>query len=173
MTRKWIWILISALVVLVLAGCYSVTITPAAAPGTPSMLSTMTPTWAAAPGGATALPTTVPTSQATPPARGQIITTGTPTSLPMNPATLAIVNLVKQNLSRRTGIPVDQIELVDVQSATWPDQSLGCPEPGPAHAQVQVKGTKIRLSAGGRVYEYHFGGNVGPVLCPIGGTPAK
>ncbi len=71
----------------------------------------------------------------------------------------------KTDLSARTGVPVDQIQVVSVEPVTWPDASLGCPQPGMMYAQVLTPGLRIRLQANGQVYEYHTGGNAAPVFC--------
>jgi len=49
----------------------------------------------------------------------------------------------------------DQITVVHLAEVTWPDPSLGCPEPGKAYAQVLVKGYKAILESVGRRFEYH------------------
>jgi hypothetical protein len=51
------------------------------------------------------------------------------------------------------------------EEVTWPDTSMGCPQPGMAYLQVPQDGMLIRLNAGGRVYAYHSGGNRAPFLC--------
>jgi hypothetical protein len=91
--------------------------------------------------------------------------TDTPTPMAMEPSLLPYVDQARQDLSKRTGIAVDQIVIVDAQAATGPDKGLGCPQPDMVYAQVQVDGLRIRLSARGRVYDYHSGGNRGPFLC--------
>jgi hypothetical protein len=98
----------------------------------------------------------------------------TPTPFP-TPATLAgqsQVELAKQDLAGRLSISVDQIVLTDFEKITWPDSSLGCPQPGMAYTQVTVDGISIQLQAGDRVYSYHGDGSNAPFLCerigPIG-----
>ena len=71
----------------------------------------------------------------------------------------------KDDLANRTNIPFDQIEVVSVQSMTWPDSSMGCPQPGMAYTQVLQDGLLIQLQAGGFNYNYHSGGNREPFLC--------
>ena len=61
----------------------------------------------------------------------------------------------------------------------WNDGSLGCPEPGMAYIQVQIKGYWIVLSVNGETYDYratstgHFSlcENGLPLMKPPGGTP--
>ncbi|MBB5840335.1 hypothetical protein [Kribbella italica] len=71
----------------------------------------------------------------------------------------------KSDLAERAGVTVDEITLVSSEEVTWPDSSLGCPQPGMMYAQVLTSGSRIILSAGGRTYEYHSGGQRPPFLC--------
>lgn len=73
--------------------------------------------------------------------------------------------LAEEDLAQRLGISPDQIEVSEVRAVTWPDASLGCPEPDMMYAQVIQEGLLIRLSAGGETYAYHSGGNRPPFLC--------
>jgi hypothetical protein len=98
----------------------------------------------------------------------------TPTPFP-TPAALASqsqVDQAKQDLAGRLSVSANQIVLTDFQEITWPDSSLGCPQPGMAYTQVTVDGISIQLQVGDRVYSYHGDGNRPPFLCervgPIG-----
>ena len=59
-------------------------------------------------------------------------------------------------------------------SKTWPDASLGCPEPGMMYAQVLTPGILVVLSYGGELHRYHGGIGAVPGECPEGraGEPA-
>ena len=59
------------------------------------------------------------------------------------------------DLADRLAVPAGQIELGDLQETTWPDTSLGCPQPGMMYAQVLVPGYRILLRVGGQEFEYH------------------
>ena len=76
-----------------------------------------------------------------------------------------LVNFAKEDLANHLGIPVEQIELITMEHVTWPDGSLGCPEPGVEHIQVQREGSLIRLRVGKTIYQYHSGGGRPPFLC--------
>lgn len=76
-----------------------------------------------------------------------------------------IVQKAQEDLAARLDIPVDQVELREVRAVTWPDASLGCPEPGKVYAQMLQDGLLIRLSAGGELYFYHSGGGQDPFFC--------
>jgi hypothetical protein len=84
---------------------------------------------------------------------------------PMGPEEQNAVAQARADLAQRLSIPVDQVKLVEVQSVTWPDKGLGCPQPGMSYLQVQVDGLLIRLSVDDHIYEYHSGGNQPPFLC--------
>jgi len=88
-----------------------------------------------------------------------------PIPTPLEPSLQKLVVQAQADLAQRLAIPLGQIELVAVQSVTWPDASLGCPQPGMGYLQVQVDGLLIRLRAGSRLYEYHSGGSRPLFLC--------
>jgi hypothetical protein len=67
---------------------------------------------------------------------------------------LDVFSVAAQDLSRRTGVPVEEIELVSVESKSWPDACLGLPEPGEVCAQVITPGNQVILEAGGTQYVY-------------------
>lgn len=70
--------------------------------------------------------------------------------------TLAIVQMAKKDLAQRLGISERTIELVGgVEEVTWPDSSLGCPEPDKMYAQMLTPGYKLKLQSSGKVYDYH------------------
>jgi hypothetical protein len=67
------------------------------------------------------------------------------------------------------GVDRDAIELVTAERVTWPDGSLGCPQPGMAYTQVLVEGYRIVLAAEGDEIAFHGAGNEPPRRCD---TPA-
>jgi len=68
--------------------------------------------------------------------------------------------------ARRTGIAAASIKLVAAEAVTWPDGSLGCPQPGMAYTQALVPGYRIRLDAAGQTLDYHAGERGAPAFCP-------
>jgi hypothetical protein len=82
-----------------------------------------------------------------------------------DPIIVKVVDKARQDLAERLSLPVDQIELREVRKVTWPDDSLGCPQPGMDYAQVQQAGLLIRLSASGSIFFYHSGTSLEPFLC--------
>lgn len=93
-----------------------------------------------------------------------------PAEPPTDAYSLELIDKAKTDLAQRTGIPVEEITLEEFRYVTWPDASLGCPEPGMAYAQVLVDGYLIMLRAGLGIYNYHGGDGGKPFLCEgIGG----
>lgn len=89
----------------------------------------------------------------------------TPLSAPIDPGLSAEVEQARQDLSKRLSIDPGKIELLEASAVTWRDGSLGCPQPGMMYTQALVEGYRIKLSAAGKVYEYHGGGSRPPFLC--------
>lgn len=58
--------------------------------------------------------------------------------------------------------------LVSAARVTWPDGSLGCPEPGRMYTMALVPGYRIRVRSGDAVLDYHAALRGVPVLCPAG-----
>jgi hypothetical protein len=85
-------------------------------------------------------------------------------STPSGPAQ-GPVEQAKSDLAGRLGIPVEAVTMVSSEEVTWPDGSIGCPQPGMRYTQVLVNGSRIVLAAGGKQYHYHSGGRRGPFLC--------
>jgi hypothetical protein len=88
-----------------------------------------------------------------------------PIPTPFDPSVEKIVTQARDDLVKQLSLNADQIEVVDVSSVTWPDASLGCPQPGMVYAQVMVDGVLIRFRANNQVYEYHGGGGRPATLC--------
>jgi len=84
---------------------------------------------------------------------------------PLDPTLAGLVATARANLAKRRGVALDAIEVVEVRSVTWPDPSLGCPQPGMAYKQVPVDGVLIRLRVDGTIFNYHSGGGQEPFLC--------
>ncbi|MFN2200145.1 MAG: hypothetical protein ACK2UO_03010 [Caldilineaceae bacterium] len=73
--------------------------------------------------------------------------------------------LAIEDLSQRLGLPADEIEVSGVETVTWPDSSMGCPQPDMMYAQMLQEGVLIQLYANDQTYSYHAGGNQPPFLC--------
>jgi hypothetical protein len=112
---------------------------PATAPATPP------PGWSVSPD-PTLQPVPAPTPSTAPGA-------GTPLD-----HSSALVQGAIDDLAARLGIERADVAVVDARAVTWPDGSLGCPQPGMQYIQRLTDGALVILDAGGARYEYH-GGN--------------
>lgn len=59
------------------------------------------------------------------------------------------------DLAGRLGIASDRISVVSAEAVSWPDGSLGCPQPGMMYPQVITEGYRVILAAEGKEYAYH------------------
>lgn len=78
------------------------------------------------------------------------------------------VDAALADAARITGLPVSQLKLIDAAAVTWPDGSLGCPQPDRTYTQALVPGWRVRIQAGEQVLDYHGSARGGMVLCPAG-----
>ncbi len=79
-----------------------------------------------------------------------------------------MVEMAKNDLAKRLGIPVTEIALVKSEAVTWSDACLGIHTPGIACADVITPGYLILLSAQGNTYEYHTDQSSRALLCEGG-----
>lgn len=76
------------------------------------------------------------------------------------------VEFALQDAARRTQMDAAQLRVSLAEVVTWPDSSLGCPQPGREYAQVLVAGFRIRILAGATTLQYHGSLRAQPFLCP-------
>ena len=76
------------------------------------------------------------------------------------------VDVALKDAAARTGVDASRLRVVLAESVTWPDGSVGCPEPGMAYSQALVDGYRIRIVAGDATLEYHGSRRGQPFLCP-------
>lgn len=119
---------------------------PASQDGTPTIGPTATGAVPSATG--TARPTDTPV----PP-------TPTPTPEPPIGAAQAMALLVSE-----TDATPGDLTLVSYERATWPDQSLDCPEPGVAYSQVETPGWRIIIDDRGTQIEFHSDESAGILI---------
>ena len=67
----------------------------------------------------------------------------------------APVRAAVASYAKALDLPIDAISVLSAESVTWPDGSLGCPEPGMQYIQVLTEGFRVQLEARGRRAEYH------------------
>jgi hypothetical protein len=83
----------------------------------------------------------------------------------IDPGLAPFVRRATDDLAGRLGVDAAEIELLTAVLVSWPDASLGCPQPGFEYAQVLTDGSVIELGVDDRVYRYHSGGTRTPFLC--------
>jgi len=69
------------------------------------------------------------------------------------------------DLAGRLGVDPRRIRLIESRSVTWPDGSLGCPQPDQSYSASQVEGYLVMISHEDRVFAYHAGSDASPFLC--------
>lgn len=90
-----------------------------------------------------------------------------------------LVQQAVADLALLLSVDPNSVELISFSEETWPDTSLGCPQPGMNYPQVPRDGARITLRSGDQVHHYHSGNGRPPFLCPQGtlkpatGKPAK
>jgi hypothetical protein len=67
--------------------------------------------------------------------------------------------------SERLGVDAGELVVETAEAVTWPDGSIGCPEPGMGYTQALVEGHRIVISHDGSELAYHQGGDDEPFLC--------
>jgi hypothetical protein len=79
-----------------------------------------------------------------------------------------ILNAILADASDRSDVDVAEIDIVLAEQVTWPDGSLGCPEPGQMYTQALVDGYQVVVNAGGEELDYHVGSGGSFSLCENG-----
>ena len=67
----------------------------------------------------------------------------------------AVVKRSREDLARRLKTPVNSVRLISFASKTWPDNTMDCAVPYEQARKKAVKGYRIQLGKGERVYIYH------------------
>lgn len=112
------------------------------------------------------------TAGSAPPERPTAAMTTTP---PWPTAAAALLPAVLDDAAKRSQVPAEQLRVVSMQAVTWPDGSLGCPQPGRLYTQALVPGWRITIAAAGSraPLQYHASQRGGWVWCPAErATPA-
>jgi len=85
----------------------------------------------------------------------------------VNATLQTVTEAVLADASKRTGVDVAKLEVVESIAVTWPDGSLGCPEPGMNYTMALVPGFRIRIRADQQVLSYHASARGYWVFCPV------
>jgi hypothetical protein len=81
--------------------------------------------------------------------------TATPARRVTGEVPAAMLQAMIDDLAGRLGLAQGAIEVVEAQEVTWPDGSMGCPEPGMVYTMALVEGYRVVLESGGLEYPYH------------------
>ena len=71
----------------------------------------------------------------------------------------SVVDPVVAEVARLAAVPTDQVVVVSAEAVTFPDGSLGCPQPGMVYTQAMVDGYKIVAEAGSKTYDFRGTGS--------------
>src|SRR6185295_10876567 len=71
----------------------------------------------------------------------------------------SVIEPVVADVAKLAAIPADQVTVISAEAVTFPDGSLGCPQPGMAYTQALVDGYKIVAEAGGKTYDFRGSGS--------------
>lgn len=122
----------------------------------------------------------LPEAQTLPPSPTQEDEMQTDPSLPIPavPGLEILIEKAKADLAQRLSVPVSQIDTLEAKQVFWPDESLGCPQPGATYAQTVIPGYLILLQSNGDEFEYHANIHHRVFYCenptpPIQETPAS
>jgi len=99
------------------------------------------------------MPETPPTSTA--PRQEDDMPRDPPLSIPEVQGFPPLIETAKADLAQRLSISASQVNVLEVQEVTWPDGSLGCPQPGNTYTQALIPGYRILLESNGNTSEYH------------------
>ena len=97
-------------------------------------------------------------------------------SMPDDPALQSLIERAKADLAERLAVAIEEINLLEATSVTWPDSSLGCAQEGLMYLPALTPGYLIRLAALDQEYEYHTNQGSLVVFCanpspPLPGMP--
>jgi hypothetical protein len=62
---------------------------------------------------------------------------------------------VVEDAAKRFSVPESSVVLTRAEQVTWPDASLGCPEPGTMYTQALVSGFRVVAKTSGGELSYH------------------
>jgi hypothetical protein len=77
----------------------------------------------------------------------------------------SLVDRMLEQASDLSGMPASDLAVEGAEAVTWPDGSLGCPEPGMMYTQVLVDGYWVVIRAGAETYDFRASGSDFK-LCP-------
>lgn len=73
------------------------------------------------------------------------------------------VDIARQVVADRTGLPPDAVEIISREYREFSDSGLGCPVAGMAYLQVITPGYRVLLRAAGREFDVRVAGSRGRI----------
>jgi len=74
-----------------------------------------------------------------------------------------VIDAAVADAAARAGVSLAEITVVSAESVTFPDGSLGCPEPDMMYTQVITPGYQVVVEAGGQEYDYRASARGGAI----------
>ena len=89
------------------------------------------------------------------------------------PPLAAVLPALLADAAQRSGVPQDRLRVVRAVAVTWPDGSLGCPQPGFSYTQALVPGWQVSIALPSSAaplppLKYHGSDRGGWLHCPAG-----
>jgi hypothetical protein len=75
------------------------------------------------------------------------------------------VAMARSDLATRLQVQPEDVTVIERTEKTWPNGSMGCPQPGMQYTQSLVEGSLLVLEVRGDRYNYHAGGGRDYFLC--------
>lgn len=75
--------------------------------------------------------------------------------LNVDPVAAELASLAQRRIAEELGLPVRRVRILEIESYTWTDTSLGCPIAGETYTPIDVDGYRIVLTAGDNEYLFH------------------
>ncbi len=83
----------------------------------------------------------------------------------LSPEAADVVALARADLAQRLDVEPEAIKVISVEEVTWPDASLGCPQPGRTYAQGVTPGFRVVLESSPGRAVYHTDRARALILC--------
>ncbi len=66
----------------------------------------------------------------------------------------SVADAVRRDISRRTGIPANQVNITQSSSQTWPDGCFGLPKPDEFCTEALVTGWQVVATDGSQIWKF-------------------
>lgn len=73
----------------------------------------------------------------------------------IDPVAADFLRVVQKQVAEQLDLSTRRVQLVTMTAITWPDNSLGCPQPEQDYTPVNIEGYRIVVTAGDKEYIFH------------------